>query len=355
MSVEKLPSGKYRAVVRHAGQKATSAAVMTQAEAKMLEAQLKLTMGGTPGKGGHTVAEVVDGYIRDGAARLSPGSIDFYRKGEAAIPAAFASREVLTITPVIVSSMYRELRSSGASEHKIRKVHRLLSAAFNRAVRYGWLTSNPCQQADKPKAQTKEIQPPTPAQVRAIIESAAQVNEDLQVYLRLAATTGVRRGEGVALKWIDVADDQIHVRRSLVESDDQLIERPTKTGTRGHRKIAVGRETMAALEALRVRQAAQATEQGLPAPVWVFSHDLGLTPWRPHYLTLAFGRLSDHTHRLHDLRHYAATQQLAAGVPVTTVSKRLGHASTAVTLDVYGHWLPEQDRGAADLMEGLLA
>ena len=79
-----------------------------------------------------------------------------------------------------------------------------------------------------------------------------------------------------------------------------------------------------------------------------------MSPWRPGYLTLAFGRLSARAFRLHDLRHYHTTRLLAAGVPVPTVSKRLGHTSSAVTLDVYGHWLPEQDREAADIIARLL-
>ena len=62
---------------------------------------------------------------------------------------------------------------------------------------------------------------------------------------------------------------------SLVESDDKLIERPTKTGTKGYRTIAVDAATLAAVEALRVRQAGAADEHGLPAPEYVF------TPARP--------------------------------------------------------------------------
>ncbi|MGH8983920.1 MAG: site-specific integrase, partial [Acidimicrobiia bacterium] len=58
--------------------------------------------------------------------------------------------------------------------------------------------------------------------------------------------------------------------------------------------------------------------------------------------------------RLHDLRHMHATQLLAAGVPVRTVSGRLGHANAATTLNVYGHFLEPSDREAADVIGGLL-
>ena len=355
MSIEKLPSGKYLAVVRHAGAKRASEAVESAAAAKMLEATLKLSMGGsTAPRERHTVREVVSGYIADGAGRLSPGSIDFYRKGLVALPESFRSRVVSDVTPLVLDSLYAELRAGGASEHKAQKVHRLLSAAFNRAVRYGWVTANPCIQATKPKVPSTEIEPPPPEWVRKIIAAAEGVNDDLAVCLRLAAATGARRGELVALKWSDFGGGRLTVRRSLVESEGRLIERRTKTGTKGHRTIAVDADTLEAIEALRVRQAWLAGEHELPDPVYVFSFDAGVSPWRPDYLSLAFGRLSGREFRLHDLRHYHATQLIAAGVPVTTVSKRLGHTSSSVTLNTYGHWLPEQDREAADIMARLL-
>lgn len=59
--------------------------------------------------------------------------------------------------------------------------------------------------------------------------------------------------------------------------------------------------------------------------------------------------------RLHDLRHFAATQLLAAGVPVRTVSGRLGHANPATTLNVYAAWLQKSDQAAAAVLSDLLA
>ena len=75
--------------------------------------------------------------------------------------------------------------------------------------------------------------------------------------------------------------------------------------------------------------------------------------WLSKNLTTAFQRLA-HTLRfdvrLHDLRHFSATQQLSAGVDVTTLSRRLGHAKVSMTLDTYSHWMPQRDQEAADVM-----
>ena len=85
----------------------------------------------------------------------------------------------------------------------------------------------------------------------------------------------------------------------------------------------------------------------------------GSQPLHPDSITTGFRRLCDKAGlqgvRLHDLRHLHATQLLAAGVPVRTVSGRLGHANAATTLNVYAHFLQASDRQAAEVIEGLLA
>ena len=121
------------------------------------------------------------------------------------------------------------------------------------AVRSGWLAANPCPQATKPTVTTRQIEPPTPEQVRAIVAEVAEVNEDVAVCLRLAAATGARRGELVALTWSDFLGERLTIRRAVVESDGALIERRTKTGCKGHRTVAVDADTFLAIDELRER------------------------------------------------------------------------------------------------------
>lgn len=356
MSIEELPSGKLRAVVRHQGQKATSAAVATRAEAKMLEAQLKMAMGAAPLRTGHTVTELVAGYIADARTNRSPATAGYYEQGSALIPPKFAERLVNDVTVYVVDQMYAELNRAGITPNNIVKLHRLLSASFGRAVKYGWTNVNPCKGASKPSPIKAEINPPTVQQVQDLIAESATVNPDLSVFLRLAAQTGARRGELAALKWIDIAGTKLTVRRSLVADDGTLMVRDTKTHSRGHRTLTLDARTVGELDALRTRQRDAALDHMLPLPVWVFSHDAGVTPWRPEYLTTAFQRLANILAldvRLHDLRHFSATQQLSAGVDVTTVSRRHGHSKVSMTLDTYSHWMPQRDQEAADVMGAL--
>jgi integrase len=80
--------------------------------------------------------------------------------------------------------------------------------------------------------------------------------------------------------------------------------------------------------------------------------------WHPDVMTRAFARLVKRSGlprlRLHDLRHTHATHLLAAGTNVRVTSERLGHASVAFTLDVYGHVLPGQQADAAAAVAALV-
>jgi len=351
VSTEKLPSGKFRAVVRYQGIKRTSKAVGTLKAARLLEAQLLMEMGGNPDPSDATVSEMLTTYFDTAQAKLSPTTMETYRRSIGVMPAAFLKRPVRAVTPHVLDAMYASLMKAGETVHRAEKVHALLSVAFGQAVRYQWCSVNPCRDATKPKPTTAEIKPPSVDDVQRLIGEASTVNDDLPVFLRLAATTGARRGELVALKWADIAGNRMSITRSFIDVGGGVQERPTKTGARGHRVVTLDAKTVAEIEALHERQASLASEHLLPAPRWVFSHDAGVTPWRPNYATLAFIRLAKTlgiATRLHDLRHYSATSMLSAGVAPLTVAGRLGHSTTATTLRTYAHFVPGADKDAAE-------
>ncbi len=354
MSIESKVSGgviKYRGVPQVRGQKRHTAWVKTRAEASMLEAELRMSMGGQVPKSGHTVGAVVAGYIEAciGDDR-SPATIAYYRHGEASIPTAFAERLVSEVNSVILDGVYREMRRAGASNHSTKRLHSTLSAAFSRAVKYGWLATNPCKSVSAPRVKAEEISPPTTAEVNRIITAAAKVNADLSACLRLGAASGMRRSELVALQWRDLSGEQLTIRRNRVKDGKAWVTRDTKTGTRGHRTIHIDKGTAAALEEVRARQLADGHEC-----VWMFTHD-GLEPFQPQYLTRSYALLAKDgaDGHLHGLRHFHATQLLSQGVPVTQVSHRLGHASPLQTMTTYAHWIPANDQTSADLIGSLL-
>ena len=106
---------------------------------------------------------------------------------------------------------------------------------------------------------------------------------------------------------------------------------------------------------LLLRGALLAAAMGLVPAVVADSADAGSAPeYRVYPIGWVRKQAGLDGVRLHDLRHLHATQLLAAGVPVRTVSGRLGHANAATTLNVYAHFLEASDRQAADVIGGLL-
>jgi len=264
--------------------------------------------------------------------------------------------------------LYAQLRAAGGQEGgplapaTVRRVHEICRRALQQAVRWGWLSVNPAIHASPPRVPRHTITPPAPEDVARLLSLAEADDSDLAALLWLAAATGARRGELCALRWSDVDFNAgaLLIARAMVLGAEGMVERGTKT--HAARRIALDRDTLQVLTRHRRRCASRALQAGvsLPEDARVFSSDAaGNSPWRPDVVTSRFMKLRRRAGldgvRLHDLRHYVATRLIAAGVPVSTVSGRLGHANAATTLNVYSAFVQASDRDAAELLGELLS
>jgi integrase len=161
-------------------------------------------------------------------------------------------------------------------------VHSSVGSAFRkRAIPFRWANSNPARDVQPPAILHHEITPPTNEEVIALIKGAP---ESFRAFVRLSANSGMRRSEVLALQWGDVDLDagRIVVRRSIIHTPASgIVIGLTKTGTKGYRVISVGASVVDELKVHKAVQEAAAKSNTLPAPVWVFSHDAGVSPWRP--------------------------------------------------------------------------
>ncbi len=263
---------------------------------------------------------------------------------------------------------YSKLRDEGGqdggplSPATVRQTHAVIRRALNQAMRWGWIASNPASLARPPRVRTPALHPPEPEGVLRLIAEAELRDPDLACFLLLAATTGARRGELCAIRWSDLnmKSGALTISRSIVETQGaDLIEKDTKTHS--SRRIALDSGSIAALAHQRDRSQQRARSCGarLAESAHVFSADPdGGRPWVPNEVTKQFIRMRRSigldSVRLHDLRHFTATRLLSEGVPVRTVSGRLGHANAATTLGVYAHFVEESDRDAAEKIGSIL-
>ncbi|MPZ64561.1 MAG: tyrosine-type recombinase/integrase [Pseudonocardiaceae bacterium] len=235
----------------------------------------------------------------------------------------------------------------------VRKIHFILSGALKRAVRWRWIAMNPIDQAEPPPQPRPNPQPPS-AEEAARILGEAWSDPDWGLLVWLTMVTGFRRGELCGLRWrhLDLVARVIALERSIGQRSGRTWEKGTKTHQ--HRRIALDPETVALLVTHRGRCTARAHAVGvkLAADSFVFSPAVdGSEHLKPDSVTQRYGRLAARLGiktSIHKLRHYSATELIAAGVDVRTVAGRLGHGGGgSTTLKVYAAWVSESDQRAA--------
>jgi integrase len=263
------------------------------------------------------------------------------------------------VTGERLNALYAELATSGSAKGEgplapatVRRVHVTLHRAFKDAVRWGYLSSNPCEAADPPKLNANlrpEMRTWTAVELATFL--TVTKHDPLYPLFRLIAMTGLRRGEALGLRWGDVNLErgELAVRQTIIQLKDGLHRSSPKTA-RSARVVALDERTTSILKTFR-------PESADPTAL-VFCGDNG-SPLNPTAVTRRFIALGVEAGlpriRLHDLRHTHATLALQADVHPKIVSERLGHSTIAFTLDVYSHAIPHMQTEAAAQIANLVA
>jgi integrase len=243
-----------------------------------------------------------------------------------------------------------------------RQIHAVLSSAYSAAVRWGWVAFNPMDAAQKPRPPAPDPDPPTSEDAARIVAAAWAEDPDWGLLIWTYLVTGARRGEVLALRWehLDFTTGVLTIRHSVSE---QRGGATTIKGTKTHRsrRISLDAETMALLIQHRERVTARCIDidSAFDDQRFIFSYTPDHTgPCSPSGVTHRYARMVEklgiRTH-LHAMRHYSATELLAAGVDLRTVAGRLGHGSGgATTLKVYAAWVARADQQASELLAARL-
>ncbi len=258
-----------------------------------------------------------------------------------------------------VEKYYSELVQSGVGIRTVRIVHAILHRSLGKAIRYGLLMANPTQGAALPKYQHAEMKVLDESQVVQFLVAASGSHYEALYYL--AINTGLREGELFGLMWTDLHWDTgvLYVQRqvqSVPGKGKVFVEPKTRAGRRA---IKLGEGV---LHKLRIHKEQQALQKAFTDDQWkendlIFPTSVG-TPGDPGNLRKDFLRVLGKAGlphiRIHDLRHSAASIMLNRGVPPIVVSRRLGHAKTSTTLDIYGHLYMESQDEPARIMDEIL-
>ena len=260
------------------------------------------------------------------------------------------------LTPAHVRGLHREKLDSGLASATVRKIHSTLHKALSQAVSDGLIPRNAAD-VKAPRPAPKEMRPLSEGEACTFLDVARTSGDRFEPLYVLAITTGLRRGELLGLRWedVDLERGTLRVGRSLVREEGRHTVGETKT-RRGRRQVNLTPRTVNALKAHRKRQleermrlAETYKDHGL-----VFSTSIG-TPVNPENLVnRSFKPLLEKAGlpkiRFHNLRHTCATLLLGRGVHPKFVQELLGHATIAITLDTYSHYLPSMGDQASGAM-----
>ncbi len=312
-----------------------------------------------------TVAGLLKAYLDDRARTLSPATISVYRSSAKRLgQTKLAAKRLDRVTALDVDAAYGELRDAGIGPFALSQCHRFLRSAWRQGIRWQLVRSNPVAEAQPPKVPRRGVTAPSPDDVRRLLEELERRDVEVATMLFLGAATGLRRGALCGLQWGDLADGSLTVSRSIVLADGVLVERPPKMRAKGETEtVALAPAALAALEVLLELQEDRRRSLGRPpvaAGDWILSADgLGATPLDPAVLNRKMARAcrAAGLPRIspHDLRHFAATQMVAGGIPVDVVARRLHHRNPAITLQAYSHPTEADDLKAALALERALS
>ncbi len=255
---------------------------------------------------------------------------------------SFGERKLTSITTADIKKWVASLADSGVGATTIRQSYRLLHQILQAALEDELLGRNPAIGIKLPKITTKPKQGLTAQELNDLADACGKYRT-LVLFL---GQTGLRVNEALALRVEDFnfSAKKVHVRHSWTtdefgkkyrDKDGNLIPGPTKTGE--SRLVPLSSKMIELVKPLL---------EGKGDLDWVFvganGHALDYGYFRRTYFEPATKKLGLVNVTIHSLRHTAASQLVAIGTPILDVSNVLGHASSKMTLDVYGHSYPDQ-------------
>ena len=302
-----------------------------------------------------TVRKFMDDWVRVVAPERVRGSTLAAYQGhiDNHINPRIGAVKLVNLTPIHVEEMMAGMVRDGTSGSTANRVRATLRNALASAVKWRYVNINAAALADPRKEKPAPVKPLTTEQMESFL--AFTFTHRHGPLFQFTAATGMRIGEVLGLRWspdIDLEQGTARIQHTLLAKDygqGRLGEPKTDRSARTIHLDEV------ALDALGRQRALVDQWRALACDRWqeldlVFPTTCG-TYADNSKIVKSFQQLLEKLElprqRLHDLRHYFATSQLANGAALHDVKHLLGHSTITLTSDTYGHWTEQMSKAAA--------
>lgn len=336
------------------------------------------------------IAEWLDAYVKPPV--LKQKTYENYRDRLAYLLPLLGKRRLNTLTTKEIQEALKKLYAEGGAKkqglaaHSVNRIRSYLKSALNDAIDNGLLTKNPANGTKPLKEAKADIVVMTESEVRRFLEIAKTgsyisfgvknpkylkhnigtqyLEKTYYNFVNLALATGMRCGELRGLSWqcVDFEAGTIRVEEQLISTNDYADMFDDPKTYHSVRTIVVDKTVLNELQEFKEYQKDYAVILGdkfLNEHDLIFTNTFGkpvcYSNFRKRYFFKMLGAAGiSPKYTIHCMRHTHATLLLKAGVNVSVVSKRLGHSSTTVTLNIYAHVLDEMEKTAPETWGKLL-
>lgn len=329
-------------------------------EAKELEKSLLQTMRQPLTQKNITVKQLFDEYL---AAKQSEVRETTIEKNKEIITNhildTLSDKNIQSLNSAVLQKWKNSIVAKGLSHRMNKNIYSEFRALLNFAVKMDYLPSNPLNRIGNFKNANiapKKMDFYTPEEFLLFIaeaKKAAESRESLSewnyyVFFNIAFYMGMRKGEIHALKWSDIYDNTIHIRRSIAQKlkgDDR--ETPPKNKS-SIRDIQIPLPLKAVLDEHKARyqQMESFTEDFRVCGGERCLRDTSLENKNKAYSKAAGIKKI----RIHDFRHSHASYLIHKGINIQEVSRRLGHTKIDITLNTYAHLYPKDTEKALEVL-----
>lgn len=332
-TLKRRADGRYRKIITNAQGKKIYFYGKTERELfdKIIEYQGRAAKG-------RTFQEVADVWLQEKWEEISPTTVRAYRAGYASVTEYFKDQPVKEITSREVMGYLRYLAAKKYAKKTVKNFKSILNGIFDVAIRDGDIMISPSNGVDIPRGLTETKRTSAGADAEQTIFNA----KDEWIMPFMALTTGLRKGELLALQWKDVNFDEnyITVSKSLYYEGGAHIK-STKT--------EAGNRIVPLLSSLK--------ERLLPLRKGPDDYVLGEKPKTPlsnkRVITLSkhYEQNTGVKVELHKLRHSYATIAVKEAVPPKILQTVLGHKSISTTMDIYTDVRKESISALGDILD----